>query len=93
VNIRSYHPGEATDGAIAGYVGWTADPAKRHGEIVILAVAEARRRARLGRALCQYAFELRQDVSCLCRPDQRNQSSGRRAEQCLRGSPIGRGAS
>src|ERR1700691_3062476 len=35
----------------------------------------------------------RQDVSCLCRPDQRNQPSGRRAEQCSRGSPTGRDAS
>jgi GNAT superfamily N-acetyltransferase len=48
---------ETGDGAIAGYVGWTADPVKRHGEVVILAVAEARRRGHLGRALCQYAFD------------------------------------
>ena len=48
---------ETGGGVIAGYVAWTTDPAKRHGEVVILAVAEAHRRAHLGKALCQYAFD------------------------------------
>lgn len=47
---------EASDGTIAGYVAWTVDPAKRHGEIEILAVAEAHRREHAGTALCDHAF-------------------------------------
>ena len=55
---------ETSDGAIAGYVAWTADLAKRHGEVVILAVAEAHRRHHMGTALCQYALDdmARKDV-------------------------------
>lgn len=48
---------ETSDGAIAGYVAWTADLARRHGEVVILAVAEAHRRHHIGADLCQYAMD------------------------------------
>jgi ribosomal protein S18 acetylase RimI-like enzyme len=48
---------ETSDEAIAGYVAWTADLAKRHGEVVILAVAQAHRRQRIGTALCQHALD------------------------------------
>lgn len=48
---------ETSDAAIAGYVAWTVDPARRHGSIEILAVAEARRREHAGTALCGYAFD------------------------------------
>lgn len=61
-----------SDRAIAGYVAWTVDLAKRHGEVVILAVAEAYRlavaeayrRDHIGTNLCEYAFNdmTRQDV-------------------------------
>jgi ribosomal protein S18 acetylase RimI-like enzyme len=47
---------EAPDGTIAGYVAWTIDPQRRHGEIVLLAVAEAFRRHHIGRTLCEHAF-------------------------------------
>ena len=47
---------ETGDGAIAGYVAWTADPARRHGDVIILAVASAHRRERIGTALCNHAF-------------------------------------
>jgi ribosomal protein S18 acetylase RimI-like enzyme len=47
---------ETSGGAIAGYVAWSVDPAKRHGEVVILAVAEPQRRDHLGTALCEHAF-------------------------------------
>jgi len=47
---------EASDGEIAGYVAWTVGPAKRHGDVEILAVAQAHRRAHIGTALCDYAF-------------------------------------
>jgi ribosomal protein S18 acetylase RimI-like enzyme len=55
---------ETSDRAIAGYVAWTVDLAKRHGEVVILAVAEAHRRHHIGTALCEYAFDdmTRKDV-------------------------------
>jgi ribosomal protein S18 acetylase RimI-like enzyme len=55
---------ETGDGTIAGYVAWTADLAKRHGEVVILAVAEAHRRHHIGTALCQHALDdmTRKDV-------------------------------
>jgi len=55
---------ETSDGAIAGYVAWTADLARRHGEVVILAVAQAHRRHRIGTALCQHALDdmTRKDV-------------------------------
>ncbi len=46
-----------TDGAIAGYVAWTVDPARRNGSITLLAVAAEHRRRRLGTALCEHAFE------------------------------------
>jgi ribosomal protein S18 acetylase RimI-like enzyme len=47
---------ETGDGAIAGYVAWAVDQAKRHGEIVILAVAGSHRRGHIGKALCEHAF-------------------------------------
>lgn len=47
----------AADGEeIRGYVAWNVDPARRHGEIHLLAVAGGRRRARVGTALCEHAF-------------------------------------
>jgi ribosomal protein S18 acetylase RimI-like enzyme len=48
---------ETSDGAIIGYVAWTVDPARRHGDVVLLAVAAAHRRDRIGTALCEHAFE------------------------------------
>jgi ribosomal protein S18 acetylase RimI-like enzyme len=45
------------NGAVAGYVAWAVDPARRHGEVVILAVASARRRDHIGTALCEHAFD------------------------------------
>ena len=48
---------ETSGATVAGYVAWTVDPARRHGDIVILAVAAAHRREHIGTALCEYAFE------------------------------------
>ncbi len=48
---------EASGGAVAGYVAWTVDPARRHGDIVMLAVAAAHRGGHIGTALCEYAFD------------------------------------
>ena len=48
---------ETDDGAIAGYVAWAIDPGRRHGDVVMLAVAAAHRRDHLGTALCERAFE------------------------------------
>lgn len=48
---------QSSDGAVVGYVAWTVDPAKRHGEVVILAVTETYRRGHIGKALCEYAFD------------------------------------
>jgi ribosomal protein S18 acetylase RimI-like enzyme len=48
---------EASDGTIVGYVGWTIDPARRHGDVVILAVAQGHRRDHIGTALCEHAFD------------------------------------
>ena len=47
---------ETSDGAIVGYVAWTVDPARRHGDVVLLAVAAGHRRDRIGTALCEHAF-------------------------------------
>jgi ribosomal protein S18 acetylase RimI-like enzyme len=47
---------ETSDGTITGYVAWTVDPARRHGDVDILAVAQAHRREHIGTALCDYAF-------------------------------------
>ena len=47
---------ETDDQAIAGYIGWKVDPARRHGDVVILAVALTHRRSRIGAALCEHAF-------------------------------------
>jgi ribosomal protein S18 acetylase RimI-like enzyme len=45
------------EGAIAGYVAWSVDPARKKGEITILAVSAQHRRQRVGKALCEHAFE------------------------------------
>jgi ribosomal protein S18 acetylase RimI-like enzyme len=37
-------------------VAWTIDPAARHGQVTMLAVAAAHRRDHIGTALCQHAF-------------------------------------
>jgi ribosomal protein S18 acetylase RimI-like enzyme len=42
--------------AVAGYVAWTIEPARRHGEVAILAVAAGSRRDHIGTSLCEYAF-------------------------------------
>lgn len=47
---------EDHDGII-GYVGWILEPAKRHGEIDILAVVGPSRGAGVGRALAQHAID------------------------------------
>lgn len=47
---------EAGD-AVAGYVAWTADPARRNGTITHLAVAPDHRRRHTGTALCDHAFD------------------------------------
>ena len=48
---------ETDDGAIAGYIAWTIEPSRRHGDVVMLAVAAACRREHVGTALCEYAFD------------------------------------
>ncbi|HEY1914850.1 MAG TPA: GNAT family N-acetyltransferase [Streptosporangiaceae bacterium] len=55
---------QADDAAIAGYVAWSIDPARRHGNLGLLAVAQAHRRNHIGAALCRYAFDdmTRKDV-------------------------------
>ena len=46
--------------AVAGYVAWSVDPARRNGSISHLAVDAGHRRHQLGTALCEHAFaELR----------------------------------
>jgi len=47
---------EAED-TIAGYVAWSVAPARKKGEITILAVSAQRRRHHVGTALCEHAFE------------------------------------
>jgi ribosomal protein S18 acetylase RimI-like enzyme len=47
---------ETGDGAIAGYVAWHVDPARGHGDVVILAVAAPVRRGHIGTVLCEHAF-------------------------------------
>jgi ribosomal protein S18 acetylase RimI-like enzyme len=44
------------DGQVVGFVGWIIEEAQRHGEIDILAVAEASRRLGAGRALAVHAL-------------------------------------
>lgn len=48
---------ETSDGTVAGYVAWTVDAVRRHGDVVILAVAAAHRRGHIGRALCEHALD------------------------------------
>lgn len=45
-----------TDDAIAGYVAWSVDPARRNASITILAVRAEYRRHQVGTALCEHAF-------------------------------------
>lgn len=47
---------ESAAGVITGYVAWRADPARRHGEITLLAVDRAHRAGGTGTALCEHAF-------------------------------------
>jgi ribosomal protein S18 acetylase RimI-like enzyme len=44
------------DGGLLGYVGWSVDPERRHGEIEILAVTHAHRRSGIGATLCRHAL-------------------------------------
>jgi ribosomal protein S18 acetylase RimI-like enzyme len=44
------------DDAVAGYVAWGVDPARRNGSITHLAVSAEHRRHRAGTALCEHAF-------------------------------------
>jgi ribosomal protein S18 acetylase RimI-like enzyme len=44
-------------GAIAGYVAWSVDPARRNATVTILAVAAGHRRHHVGTALCEHAFD------------------------------------
>ena len=41
---------------IVGYVAWDIDPARRHGNISILAVGPSHRRRGVGRMLCEHAM-------------------------------------
>lgn len=50
------YPGRGATRGRRGYVAWTIDPARRHGDVVILAVAATHRRDRIGTALCEHAF-------------------------------------
>ncbi|GGX25395.1 hypothetical protein GCM10010297_53240 [Streptomyces malachitofuscus] len=45
-----------TGGAVAGYVAWNVDPARRNARIELLAVAPQHRRDHVGTALCEHAF-------------------------------------
>ncbi|HEX6352685.1 GNAT family N-acetyltransferase [Actinophytocola sp.] len=45
-----------TGDAVAGYVAWSVDPARRNGTITMLAVDAAHRRHHAGTALCEHAF-------------------------------------
>ncbi len=44
-------------GAIAGYVAWNADTARRSGSISHVAVARGYRRHHTGQTLCEHAFD------------------------------------
>ncbi|WP_238010014.1 GNAT family N-acetyltransferase [Dactylosporangium sp. AC04546] len=44
------------DGALAGYVAWSVDPARRNGSVSHLAVAAGQRRHGAGTVLCEHAF-------------------------------------
>src|SRR5262245_3175269 len=44
------------DDAIAGYVAWAVNPARRNGTITIIAVAAEERRHHTGTTLCEHAF-------------------------------------
>jgi ribosomal protein S18 acetylase RimI-like enzyme len=41
---------------IVGYVAWSVDPARRNGQIFLLAVSAGHRRQQAGTALCEHAF-------------------------------------
>ncbi|MFD6436919.1 GNAT family N-acetyltransferase [Streptomyces venezuelae] len=42
---------------IAGYVAWSVDPARKKGEVTILAVSAQHRRHHVDTALCEHAFD------------------------------------
>ncbi|PZS30934.1 MAG: GNAT family N-acetyltransferase [Pseudonocardiales bacterium] len=44
------------EGMLHGYIAWNIDPARRHGEVEILAVDRAHRRAGTGEDLCRHAL-------------------------------------
>ncbi|GII05186.1 GNAT family N-acetyltransferase [Planobispora takensis] len=44
------------DGAVAGYVAWSVDPARRNGAVTHLAVSAGHRRHHAGTTLCEHAF-------------------------------------
>ncbi|MFI6693090.1 GNAT family N-acetyltransferase [Streptomyces sp. NPDC050433] len=44
------------DDAIAGYVAWNVDQARKKGEVTILAVSTEHRRHHVATALCEHAF-------------------------------------
>ncbi|MDG4766166.1 GNAT family N-acetyltransferase [Solwaraspora sp. WMMD406] len=44
------------EGAIAGYVAWAVDPARRNASVTIIAVSAEHRRHGVGAALCEHAF-------------------------------------
>ena len=50
------------EGAIAGYVAWAVEPARRNASITILAVSERHRRHGTGTALCEHAFGAMRDL-------------------------------
>ncbi|HSK27967.1 MAG TPA: GNAT family N-acetyltransferase [Jiangellales bacterium] len=52
VAVAEAHPGHP----VVGYVAWNVDPARKHGEIEILAVAAGHRRGGAGSALCDHAL-------------------------------------
>jgi ribosomal protein S18 acetylase RimI-like enzyme len=54
---RKYVAVAEESGVLGGYVAWSVDPARRHGQVTILAVESQHRRANLGTALCEHAFE------------------------------------
>ncbi|MFD5555750.1 GNAT family N-acetyltransferase [Streptomyces sp. NPDC127068] len=47
---------------IAGYVAWNVDPARKKGEVTLLAVVARHRRHRMGTALCAHAFDRMRDL-------------------------------
>ncbi|MFC4503589.1 MULTISPECIES: GNAT family N-acetyltransferase [Streptomyces] len=54
---RTYVAIAEAEGTIAGYVAWSVAPARKKGEITILAVSNRHRRHHVGATLCEHAFE------------------------------------